>query len=230
VGSFPIGGGVGGGRKLWVGVDGVVGGGGAGGDGSEDGSDGGAGGDGGACGDSVAAGGDIAGKCTPGGGVIGGKGACSDGAVVRDGVAVGDAGSGEAGEGGVQERGDNCKLPSSPSPRNRSTSQRRFAAFRVRLAGGGEAAGELAAGGDGGAGVDTDSGAGDICGGGVGGGAEILGALAVDKPADGGAVESETAALRRQRRRRPVRAAGVVEVEKGGEREADSDTSCRPAV
>jgi hypothetical protein len=103
----------------------------------------------------------------------------------------------------VQERGDNCKLPSSPSPRNRSTSQRRFAAFRVRFVGGDEAEGELTVGS--GAGVDTDSGAGGVGAGGVGaggvgGGAEILGALVVDKLADSGALEPETAALRRQRR------------------------------
>jgi hypothetical protein len=57
-----------------------------------------------------------------------------------------------------------------------------------------------------------------------------LGALAVDKPADSGTEEPETAALRQRRRRRPVQAAGTMKAEKGGDREADSDTSCRPAV
>jgi hypothetical protein len=134
--------------------------------------------------------GDIAGDCMPGYGVKGRDGTCSYGAVVRDGVSVGDDGSGEAGEGGMQERGDNCKLPSSPSPAT-DTLHNVASAFRVRLAGRGEAEGELIAGGGGGAGMDTDGGAG-----GVGGGTEILGALVVDKPADSSALEPETAALR----------------------------------
>jgi hypothetical protein len=82
--------------------------------------------------------------------------------MVREGVLVRNDGSGEAGEGDVQENGDSCKLPSSPSPRNSSTSQRHFAAFRVRLAGGGEAEGALTAGSGGGTGMDTWGGVGGV--------------------------------------------------------------------
>jgi hypothetical protein len=52
-------------------------------------------------------------------------------------------GEGGAGGGGVQEREDSRKSPSSPSPCSNSTSQCRFAALRVRLAEGGEAGGDV---------------------------------------------------------------------------------------
>jgi hypothetical protein len=73
--------------------------------------------------------------------------------------------------------------------------------------------------------MGSDGGAGGVIGGGIGGigrGAECLGALRVDKPADRGALEHETAALRRRCRTRTV---GAMKVERGGEREADRDTS-----
>jgi hypothetical protein len=179
----------------------------------------------------VAGGGNVTGSstggCTPGDGVRGDSGAGTDGSMVREGVLVRSDSSGEAGEGDVQERGDSCKSPSSPSSRNSSTSQRRFAAFRVRLAGGGEAEGELTAGGGGGAGVGTGGGAG---GGSVGRGAEFLGMLEVVKPVDSGALRPKTAALRRRRRRRRTWATGATKAERASNREAESDTSCRPAV
>ncbi len=68
-------------------------------------------------------------------------------------------------------------------------------------------------------------GAGEVIGGGVGGiggGAECLGPLRVDKPADSGVLEHETAALRQRHR---TRTAGAMKAERGGEREADSDVS-----
>ncbi len=176
------------------------------------------------------------GGCTPGDGVRGDSGAGTDGSMVREGVLVRSDSSGEAGEGDVQERGDSCKSPSSPSPRNSSTSQRRFAAFRVRLAGGGEAEGELTAGGGGGAGAGACGGAvgiggGSVGGGSVGRGAAFLGALEVRKPVNSGvgsgALGPETAALRWRRR---TRGTGAIKAERGGDREAESDTSCRPAV
>jgi hypothetical protein len=128
----------------------------------------------------------------------------------------------EADGGGVHERGDSCKSLSSPSPHNRSTSRRHFAAFRVRFSGGGEAGGELTVGGGGGAGEVIGGGVG-----GIGGGAECLGTLRVDKPADSGALEHKMAALQRWHR---TRTAGAMKAERGGEREADSDVSWRPAV
>jgi hypothetical protein len=89
----------------------------------------------------------------------------------------------------VQERGDSCKSPSSPSHRSNSTSQRRFAALRVRLAGGGEAGGDVSVvGGGGSGGVVRGS-----CAGVIGG---FLEALAAGKPADSGALEPVVAALR----------------------------------
>jgi hypothetical protein len=54
---------------------------------------------------------------------------------------------------------------------------------------------------------------------------ECLGALRVDKPADSGALEHDMAALRRRCRRRRTRTAGAMKAERGGEREADSNTS-----
>ncbi len=85
------------------------------------------------------------------------------------------------------------------------------------MAGGGEPGGELTVGGD----VGTRG----VIGGGVGGiggRAECLGMLRVSKPADSGTLEYKTAALRRRRR---TRTAGPMKVERGGKREADSDTS-----
>jgi hypothetical protein len=180
-------------------------------------------------------------KITVGGGVSGIGGVCDDGSsnngvrvvdgtgstdpVVGRGVPVTDDSSeeavgGEAGGGGVHGRGDSCKSLSTPSSRNRSTSQHRFAALRVRLAGGGEAGGELTEGGDVGRGGVIGSGVG-----GIGGRAECLGMLRFGKPADSGTLEHETAALRRGRRRRRTRTVGVMKAYRGGEREADSDTS-----
>jgi hypothetical protein len=161
----------------------------------------------------------------PSDGIRGDSGAGTDGSTVREGVFVRSDGSGEVGEGDVQERGDSCKSPSSPSPRNSFPSQRSFTAFCVRLAGEGEAEGELTAGGGGGAGVDTGGGAGGVGGGSVGRGAEFLGALEVGKPVDSGALGPETAAL--QRRRRRTWATGATKAERGSDREAESDTSCR---
>jgi hypothetical protein len=112
----------------------------------------------------------------------------------------------------------------------------------MRLAGGGEAEGELTAGsGGGGAGAGTCGGAGGVGGGSVGGGsvgggsvgrgAAFLGALEVRKPVNSGvgsgALGPETAALQR---RRQTRGTGATKAERGGDREAESDTSCRPAV
>jgi hypothetical protein len=67
------------------------------------------------------------------------------------------------GEGGVQERGESCSSPSTPSPLNSSTSHHLFTTFLVCLAGGGEAVGGcLIWGTDGGAGgAGGDGGAGD---------------------------------------------------------------------
>ncbi len=87
----------------------------------------------------------------------------------------------------MQERGDSCKSPSSPSPRSNSTSQRRFAALHIRLAGGGEAGGDVSVGGGGGASMVTGG-----CAGVVGG---LLEALAAGKPADSGALGPVVAAL-----------------------------------
>jgi hypothetical protein len=56
------------------------------------------------------------------------------------------------GGGGVQGRGESSSATSSSSSLSNSTSHRRFAAFRVRLAGGGEAVGEGCDSGAGGAG------------------------------------------------------------------------------
>jgi hypothetical protein len=193
----------------------------------EDGSNGGTGGGGSEGG--VAGGGNVTGSSTssftPGDGIRGDSGAGTDGSMVREGVLVRSDGSGEAGEGDVQERGDSCKSPSSPSSRNSSTSQRHFTAFRVRLAGGGKAEGELTAGDGGGAGVGTGGGAGGVS---KGGGVEFLGMLEVVKPVDSCTLGPETAALRRRRRR--TRATGATKAERGGDREAESDTSCRPAM
>ncbi len=98
VGSFPIGGGVGGGRNLGAGVADIgCAGGGGGGDG-------------------------VASKD-----VVGGLGAAGEPGVAIDGgegrvVVVGLVdGEGGAGGGGVQERGDSCKSLSSPSHRSNST-------------------------------------------------------------------------------------------------------------
>jgi hypothetical protein len=93
-----------------------------------------------------------------------------------EGSVIGGGGEGDAGDGGEQERGDSCKSPSSPYPRHSSTSQHRFAA----IAGGGEAGDVIATGG-----------------GGVSGGAELLGALRTEEPTDKGALEPVTAVLRR---------------------------------
>ncbi len=71
-------------------------------------------------------------------------------------------------------------------PPNRSTSQHHFAAFSVRLARGGEAGSEVTVGGGGGAEGVISSGIG-----GIGRGAECLGALRLDKLADRGALEHE---------------------------------------
>jgi hypothetical protein len=140
-------------------------------------------------------------------------------AVGGEGGVVGVGSEGDAGGGGEQERGDSCKSSSSPSPRNSSTSQRCFAAFRVHLAGGGEAGDVDAAGGGGGASVATG-------GGGVSGDAELLGPLRIDEPADNGAMEPITAVLRRCHR---FRTADALKAENGDKREAVKVTSCRPA-
>ncbi len=179
-------------------------------DGGEDSSDGGAGGDDG--------GGGVAGEGGAGGGgggdgvankdVVGGLGSAGEPGIAIDGGEGGDVmvrfvdGEGGVGGGGVLERGDSCKSPSSPSHRSNSTLQRRFAALRVRLAGGGEA--------------------GVISG--------FLEALAASKPADSGALEPVAAALRQRRRRRGFRAAGSMKAEKGSDREAVRETSWRPAA
>jgi hypothetical protein len=63
------------------------------------------------------------------------------------------------------------------------------------LAGGGEAEGELTAGGGCGAGMGTGGGAGGVGRGSVSRGAEFLGALEIAKPVDSSAQEPETAAL-----------------------------------
>ncbi len=57
-------------------------------------------------------------------------------------------GNEENGGGGVQERGDSSISPSESSSLRSSTSQRRFAAFLVRFAGGGEILGEFTSVGD----------------------------------------------------------------------------------
>jgi hypothetical protein len=88
------------------------------------------------------------------------------------------------------------------------------------LAGGGEAGGELTVGGD----VGTRGVIGGGIGG-IGGRAECLGTLRVGKPANSDALEHETAALWQWRRRRWTRTAGAMKAERGGEREADCDTS-----
>jgi hypothetical protein len=104
---------------------------------------------------------------------------------------AGSNGVGKAGVGGVQERGDNCRSLSSHPPLNRSTSQQHFAAFCMHFAGGGEAGGESTVGGGGGTGAAASGGAG-----GVGSGADCLGVLEVDKPADSSTLEPDKAALR----------------------------------
>ncbi len=85
------------------------------------------------------------------------------------------------------------------------------------MAGGGEPEGELTVGGD----VGTRGVIGGGIGG-IGGRAECLGTLRVGKPADSDALEHETAALWQRRR---TRTAGAMKAERGGEREADCDTS-----
>jgi hypothetical protein len=60
---------------------------------------------------------------------------------------------------------------------------------------------------------------------GIGGRVECLGMLRVGKPADSGALEHEMAALWRRHRRRRMQTAGAMKAERGGEREAKSDTS-----
>jgi hypothetical protein len=69
---------------------------------------------------------------------------------------------------------------------------------------------------------------GGVIGGGVGGigrRAECLGTLRGGKPADSGAMEHKTAALRHRRQWCRTRTVGAMKAERGSEREADSDTS-----
>ncbi len=146
-----------------------------------------------------------------------------------EGGIIGVNGEEDDGGGGEPERGHSCKSPSSPSPHNSSTLQRHFVTYRVRLAGGGEAEGEIeiTAGGGGGAAVVTGGGAGSVCR-----RAELFGALRVIQSANSRAMEPVMAVLRRRRRRRRCRfqAADAVREEIDGKREAVSMTSCPPAV
>jgi hypothetical protein len=77
-----------------------------------------------------------------------GKGGLQVGKVGESGGSgVGCVGSEEDGKEGVLERGESCSSPSSPLPLSSATSHCCVTAFLVGFAGGGEAAGESAAGG-----------------------------------------------------------------------------------
>jgi hypothetical protein len=197
-------------------------------DGGEDGSDGGAGGDDGRGGVAGVAGVGSAGGGVGGDGVtskdvVGGLGSAGEPGVSIDGGEGGDVVVRLVDGEGVQERGDSCNSPSSPSHRSNSTSQRRFTALHVRLAGGGEAGGDVSVVGGGGGGGAVKGGCAGVIG-------EFLEALVPGKPADSSALEPVAAALRRGRRRRGFRAAGSMKAEMGGDREAVRETSWRPAA
>ncbi len=88
-----------------------------------------------------------------GDGVLGGDDRVGEGLGSVDGV-----GEGEGGGRGVHERGDSCTSSPESSSLSSSTSQRRLAAFLVRLASGGEGVRILSCEGDeGGAGSSSGS-------------------------------------------------------------------------
>ncbi len=169
---------------------------------------------------------------------------CGESAGRNKGVLASDDGEGfggidgdeENGGGGVQERGDSSISPSESSSLRSFNSQRRLAAFLVRFAGGGEIVGEFTSVGDcDGASGGSPRGAGSV------GGAGVCAKITDDGSQDvaaafgggGGAAKSEasvTTAFRRRRRRRQRLVAGAMVVKGRGVIEQVSETSWIPAA